>query len=125
MTERPAGGGALRVAEKATRSVPDLPEQARRLIAEAEACHPDLSAWAQGFVAGYDQAAHAALGEHLRRLAEDLDQLDRTTFLPAGRLSRARRIAREIADGARHARAVQDTNGWPRVRRPGGGQDAA
>jgi hypothetical protein len=114
------GDGALRVAEKATCSVPDLPEQARRLVAEANRCHPDLSAWAEGFCSGWDAAAAAALGEHLRRLAEDLDQLDRASFLPAARLSRARRIAREITEGARRAVAVRDTPDWPPVRRPGG-----
>jgi hypothetical protein len=100
--------------------VSSVRDQARQLVAEAESCHPDLSAWAQGFVAGWDAAAHAALGEHLRRLAEDLDQLDRATFLPAGRLDRARRISRETAEGARRAVAVRDTPDWPPVRRPGG-----
>jgi hypothetical protein len=121
MTERrPTARAALQVADEASSSVPTLPEQARQLVVEAESCHPDLSAWAQGFVAGWDAAAHAALGEHLRRLAEDLDQLDRATFLPAGRLDRARRITQEVTEGARRAVAVRDTPDWPPVRRPGG-----
>jgi hypothetical protein len=121
MTERrPTARAALQVADEASSSVPTLPEQARQLVAEAERCHPDLSAWAQGFVAGWDAAAHAALGEHLRRLAEDLDQLDRATFLPAGRLDRARRITQEVTEGAARAVAVRDTPSWPPVRRPGG-----
>jgi hypothetical protein len=122
---RPTARAALQVADEASSSVPTLPEQARQLVAEADRCHPDLSAWAQGFVAGWDAAAHAALGEHLRRLAEDLDQLDRATFVTAGAFDRARRISRETAEGARHARAVQQTDDWPRVRHPGGGQHAA
>jgi hypothetical protein len=100
--------------------VPSVRDQARQLVAEADRCHPDLAAWAAGFISGWDAAAAAALGVHLHRLAEDLDQLDRATFLPAGRMDRARRIAREITEGARRAVAVRDTPDWPPVRRPGG-----
>lgn len=83
----------------------------------------DLEGWAAGFVAGVDYA-QATAGDQIRdeiaREAVLLDETDRVR----GRVSRARRIAAEVAAG--QARAVPvaavDPDGlWPAVTTPGTG----
>jgi hypothetical protein len=86
-----------------------------------ETTPPDnwLIPWAQGYCAGYDTAASGAANTMLARLAEDLDQLDRTTFVNPARFNRERRIAREVADDRHQIKPRFDDPGWPAVAVPG------
>src|SRR5690606_17502213 len=54
----------------AATSAPSLPEQARQLAGEAQHCHPDLSAWAQGFLSGWDAAWSAGVWQAVMQIAE-------------------------------------------------------
>lgn len=124
----PPGGGrtgqkdeAMAIRAVAT-SAPTLPEQARQLVEEAQHCHPDLASWAQGFLAGWDAAWNAGVRQAVMEIAETIAVHDVTPWVPVGRLSREARIRREVAEMERHARPVQQTADWPRVRIPGGGQ---
>ncbi|MPZ29181.1 MAG: hypothetical protein GEV12_23010 [Micromonosporaceae bacterium] len=80
----------------------------------------DVTAWAAGYVAGYDQGA--VLAEHRTRLAfaEDLVELEETTWRPAARATRQQRITAEVADTS-HATQVRGSDDWPTVTVPGGG----
>lgn len=101
-------------------SASSLPEQARQLAGEAQHCHPDLSAWAQGFLSGWDAAWSAGVWQAVMELAEAIAEHDVTPWVPVGRLSRENRIRRELAEMERLARPVRQTPDWPRVRLPGG-----
>jgi hypothetical protein len=78
-----------------------------------------LAPWAQGYCDGYEAATAGALPVVLLRLAEDLDQLDRTTFVNPARFSREQRIAREVADDRHQIRVRFDDPHWPPVTVPG------
>lgn len=106
----------------AATSAPSLPEQARRLAAEAQHCHPDLASWAQGFLSGWDAAWSAGVWQAVMELAETIAAHDITPWVEAGAMSRANRIRRELAEMERQARPVRQTADWPRVRLPGGEQ---
>jgi len=103
-------------------SVSSLPEQARQLVEEAQHCHPDLGAWAQGFIAGWDAAWNAGVWQAVMEIAETIAAHDVTPWVPVGRLAREDRIRRELAEMEQQAQQVQQTADWPRVRLPGGEQ---
>lgn len=93
----------------------------RDLVAAADQQPPDdLAAWAAGYLAGHDQGQLLAAHRARQELAEETARLDETSWLPPARETRAERIRREVADGARHARTVQHTSDWPAVAAPGG-----
>jgi hypothetical protein len=97
------------------------PAQARQIIAQPARLDPVwLDGWAAGYAAGYDTRDATLVAPVLDQLAQDLAQLDRTTFVEPGQMSRQRRINREVADD-RHARPVRQTSDWPAVKIPGGG----
>ena len=106
-------------------ATPSIAEQARRLVEQARDCHPDLAAWALGYVQGYDAAVAGEVRARLLELAEHIAEHDHRRWVPIGAFSRQRRIAREIAEMAERAVPVKDSPGWPKVARPGGGTDAA
>jgi hypothetical protein len=96
-------------------------EQARQIIAQPAWLDPVwLDGWAAGYAAGYDTRDATLVAPVLDQLAQDLAQLDRTTFVEPGRFDRQQRINREVADD-RHARPVRQTSDWPAVKIPGGG----
>lgn len=102
-------------------------DDARRLVENAD-CAPGeccLMAYALGYTQGWDTAVAAEVDRRLLELAESIALHDWRRWVPIGRLSRQRRIAREVAEMAKRAVEVKDSPGWPPVRRPGGGSDAA
>ena len=114
---RPAGNRADQEATGLEAST-SLRDQARRLILEAQDCHPDLAAWAQGYVQGYDAAVAGEVRARLLELAEHIAEHDHRSWIPLGAFSRQRRIAREIAEMAERAVPVRDSPDWPKVARP-------
>lgn len=96
-------------------------ELARQLVAAAESTPADwldLRSWTAGYCDGYDARDATTAPAWMWRLAEDLAQLDRTTWVEAGQLSRERRIAREVAHD-RHRPVRFDDPDWPPVAVPG------
>lgn len=101
---RPADGAAATVGENVETS---LPEQARRLVEEAEQCCPDLHSWALGFCSGWDAAVSAVVQQRLDALAETIALHDQRPWVEAGQFSRERRIAREVAEMERRAAEIR------------------
>jgi hypothetical protein len=89
-------------------------------MAEPETPDPGwLAGWAAGYCAGWEARDSTLLPPVLDRLAQDLAQLDRYTFVHPGQLSRERRIARELANDRHQIRVRFDDPDWPPVTVPG------
>lgn len=114
-----AGRNDEAIASAAATSVSSLPEQARRLAAEAQRCHPDLASWAQGFIAGWDAAFSAGVQQRVDDLAEVIALHHHRPWARHGAVVRHNRIRRELAEMEQQARPVRQTPDWPPVTIPG------
>jgi hypothetical protein len=104
---RPAGNGTAKVTtdQEVTLS---LPEQARRLVEEADCAPPcDLVTWAEGYIAGWDAAVSAVPQCRADELAEMEARLHDRSWIDRGRMLRDKRIARELAEMEAHAARIR------------------